>query len=103
MLLDRGANIELQTPVDGQRHQDEPGQGTIRALHIAAGKGDMEMIRLLLNHKGDPNASDISGELPNVACKLDKLNSDRRQFSTMRGHLRPRSSGPTVRSRRRYP
>lgn len=60
-LLQRGADPNLPTPLGGPRHHDEPGHGAETALHLAASKGDMDIMRILISHKADANAIDIFG------------------------------------------
>lgn len=63
LLLEKGANVEAQTFLDGpSTHPDEPGFGGHRALGIAAGQADFEIVRILIAYNADPNATDISGE-----------------------------------------
>lgn len=47
--------------MNGSNDPDEPGTGRLRAVHIAAGKGDKDMLRTLFAYGADANALDCSG------------------------------------------
>jgi len=53
LLLEKGAHVKAQAKI-----------GDVTLLHVAAYRGDQEMIRLLLHHEADKNARMTSGERP---------------------------------------
>ena len=53
-------------------YQDKDGR---TALNIAVDKGDMEMVRLILEHAGDPNTTDNKLGWSALHCACEKRNT----------------------------
>ena len=61
LLLKKGADPNLQTPFYDSYEHDEPDYFTETALHLAAGKYDMDMMQLLISYKANVNATNEDG------------------------------------------
>lgn len=62
LLLENGANPSLKTPVGGIRDEDEPKFRAFTALHFAAYKEDMDILRILIARRAYVNATDYYGK-----------------------------------------
>jgi len=80
-LLERGAEVNARTEFDGRS-----------ALHLGAATGDVELCRLLIDARADPQSKDRKGKTP-VDKAQDSGNDELVQVLQMAGRDAERESG----------